>query len=88
MCQGESHGVRPSRMSALWLQMSRPGTPLSHPLSGSQPGLLKKGEKAGKQRKKMGKRQPLFPAGKIAMTLFSFFAFKSPRELSLPFHMS
>ena len=30
----------------------------------------------------------LFPAGKIAMTLFSFFARKSPRELSLPFHMS
>jgi hypothetical protein len=30
----------------------------------------------------------LFPAGKIAMTLFSFFALKSPRELSLPSHMS
>jgi len=45
-----------SRMFAFWLQMLRPGTPLSHPLSGLQLGLLKQGKKAGKQRIKMGKR--------------------------------
>jgi len=56
------HGVRPSRMSAFWLRMPRPGTPLSHPLSGSQPGLLKRGEKGGKTEKKDGKRQPPLPS--------------------------
>src|SRR6266700_7431053 len=54
------YGMRLSRMSAFWLQMPRPGTPLSHPLSGSQPGLLKREKKAGKERKKDGKKTTTF----------------------------
>jgi hypothetical protein len=51
--------------------------------------LAQTGEKGGKtEKKRWEKDNHLFPAGKIAMTLFSFFALKFPRELSLPFHMS
>ncbi len=47
-----------------------------------------RGKRRENREKGWEKDNHLFPAGKIAMTLFSFFARKSPRELSLPSHMS
>jgi len=47
-----------------------------------------RGKRRENREKRWGKDNHLFPAGKIAMTLFSFFALKSPREQSLPSHMS
>ena len=46
------------------------------------------GERPRLSRERWEKDNHLFPAGKIAMTHFSFFARQSPRELSLPSHMS
>src|SRR5712692_7584479 len=79
------HGVRPSRLP-LGFGYSGQEHRFHIPSQVRNLACSKRGKRRENREKRWEKDNPLFPAGKIAMTLFSFFALKSPRELSLPSH--